>query len=373
MLSLLSTRLARSTLFLTYCPCLLELMMIPMPACKRKYSKRLSYLQNNWMFRMVKQVVLPRVHGLALKTTVAAVRVNALLCFSDMVHIVDKKSVLDILQTIHQCTAVDHSSPTLMCTLGVANSILKQFGIEFVAEYILPLLIPLLITQQLNVQQFAKYMLFVKDALRKIEEKRGVTLTDAGVSEVRTLPAFEGRPSGQMNKSASNIPSIPKRSSSWDEDWLPARVAPTAIQSITTTSKTQPSVQSQPVQVNSRYSRSSTSSIASTQEPPSSCPAVDVEWPPQSLSGVTIQLGDIEKLDVNKGASPNSTLDTIDPFANWPPRPSGTSSVLSSLNNGTTASTANDYGLSNSATTNGLSIQSASWASSLQSSSEFER
>lgn len=51
---------------------------------------------------------------------------NALLCFSDMVHILDKKSVLDILQTIQQCTAVDHSAPTLMCTLGVANSILKQ-------------------------------------------------------------------------------------------------------------------------------------------------------------------------------------------------------------------------------------------------------
>lgn len=198
-------------------------------------------------------------------------------------------------------------------------------------------------------------------------------MTDAGISEVRTLPASEGHPSGQMNKTACNTPSIPKRSSSWDEDWLPATVALTAIQSITTTSNTQPSIQSQPIQVNSRYSMSSTSSISSAQEPPSSCPAVDIEWPPRSLSGVTTPLGDIEKLNVNKGASPNSSLDTIDPFANWPPRPSGSLSVLSSLNNGTTASTANNYGLRNSATTNGLSMQSASWASSLQSSSEFDR
>ncbi|KAL0359964.1 UNVERIFIED_CONTAM: SCY1-like protein 2 [Sesamum radiatum] len=51
--------------------------------------------------QLVKQIVLPRVHGLALKTTVAAVRVNALLCFSEMVHILDKSAVLDILQTIH--------------------------------------------------------------------------------------------------------------------------------------------------------------------------------------------------------------------------------------------------------------------------------
>jgi len=54
------------------------------------------------------------------------VRVNALLCLSDMIQMLDKHSVLDILQTIQRCTAVDHSAPTLMCTLGVANSIFKQ-------------------------------------------------------------------------------------------------------------------------------------------------------------------------------------------------------------------------------------------------------
>ena len=54
------------------------------------------------------------------------VRVNALLCFGDLVSTLDKHAVLEILQTIHRCTEVDHSAPTLMCTLGVANSILKQ-------------------------------------------------------------------------------------------------------------------------------------------------------------------------------------------------------------------------------------------------------
>lgn len=43
---------------------------------------------------------------------------------------------------------------------------LIQYGVEFAAEHILPLLTPLLTAQQLNVQQFAKYMLFVKDILR---------------------------------------------------------------------------------------------------------------------------------------------------------------------------------------------------------------
>lgn len=123
---------------------------------------------------------------------------NALLCLGDLVHTLDKHAVLEILETIQRCTAVDHSAPTLMCTLGVANSILKQvivftdacnsfpsfficrriwfpvpfglilcqYGVEYVAEHVLPLLVPLLTAQQLNVQQFAKYMLFVKDILR---------------------------------------------------------------------------------------------------------------------------------------------------------------------------------------------------------------
>jgi hypothetical protein len=41
-----------------------------------------------------------------------------------------------------------------------------QYGVEFVAEHVLPLLMPLLTAQQLNVQQFAKYMLFVKNMLQ---------------------------------------------------------------------------------------------------------------------------------------------------------------------------------------------------------------
>ncbi|XP_050897073.1 SCY1-like protein 2 A [Lathyrus oleraceus] len=117
--------------------------------------------------QLVKQVILPRVHGLALKTTVAAVRVNVLLCLGEMVNRLDKHVVLEILQTIQRCTAVDHSPPTLVCTLGVANSIFKQYGVEYVAEHVLPLLMPLLTAQQLNVQQFAKYMLFVKNILHK--------------------------------------------------------------------------------------------------------------------------------------------------------------------------------------------------------------
>ncbi|GER27609.1 kinase family protein [Striga asiatica] len=312
--------------------------------------KKTTQLAKQLDAQLVKQTILPRVHGLALKTTVAAVRVNALLCFSDMVHILDKTAVLDVLQTIQRCTAVDHSAPTLMCTLGVANSILKQYGIEFVAEHVLPLITPLLITQQLNVQQFAKYMAFVKDVLRKIEEKRGVTLTDTGLPGTRPSHLVDNlTSSGQINKNVSTAPSITKRGSSWDEDWVPARTAHTTIQPMTATSASQPTVQRQPAQVNpSGYSTPL----------PSSCPAVDVEWPPRSSSSATTQL---ENLNGNKKGTPDSSLDEIDPFANWPPRPSGPPSVS---NNGTTALSSNNFGTSinNINTANGLNYQSASWS-----------
>lgn len=41
-----------------------------------------------------------------------------------------------------------------------------QMGVEYAAEHLLPLLCPLLTAQQLNLQQFAKYMHFVKEVLR---------------------------------------------------------------------------------------------------------------------------------------------------------------------------------------------------------------
>ncbi|XP_051139622.1 SCY1-like protein 2 A isoform X2 [Andrographis paniculata] len=319
--------------------------------------------------QLVKQTVLPRVHGLALKTTVAAVRVNALLCLGDLVHILDKTAVLDILKTIQRCTAVDHSAPTLMCTLGVATSILKQYGIEFVAEHVLPLLIPLLITQQLNVQQFAKYMLFVKDVLRKIEEKRGVTLSDSGFSEMKS-PPLEGDMSGQANKAVSAVPSVPKRSSSWDDDWVPSRIAPTKLQSSTAASTSQPAVPSQASQGGTPvFSMSVTSSASSSQQMPSSCPPVDIEWPPRSVSGgAATQFDDLKTLNGNKGTL-DLGLNDIDPFANWPPRPSVSSS---SANNGTgVVPSVNKFGPSSAATaSNGSTFQSTSWPMSMQTSSE---
>ncbi|KAA3468436.1 SCY1-like protein 2 isoform X1 [Gossypium australe] len=180
--------------------------------------RKSAFLAKQLDLQLVKQAILPRIHGLALKTTVSAVRVNALLCLGDLVHTLDKGSVQDVLQTIQQCTAVDRSAPTLLCTLGVSNSVLKKYGVEFTAEHVLPLLTPLLTAQQLNVQQFTKYMLFVKDVLRKIEEKRGVISTDSGTPDVKHAVTANGLQS-QALSNASGTVAPAKSSPAWDEAW----------------------------------------------------------------------------------------------------------------------------------------------------------
>ncbi|CAN4118082.1 unnamed protein product [Withania somnifera] len=311
---------------------------------------------------------MPRVHGLALKTTVAAVRVNALLCLGDMVPTLDKPSVLDILQTIQRCTAVDRSAPTLMCTLGVGNSILKKNGIEFVAEHVLPLLMPLLIAQQLNVQQFAKYMAFVKEILRKIEEKRGVTLSDSGnpAVNVKSSLSVDSQMPGQVNKTSAS------RSLSWDEDWIPPRGPSTSVQS-SMTLPAQSATSGQSIQVTSGPSQLYMASGVSSQQLLSSCPAVDVEWPPRPSSLGTTILGDSEKQPEKMGEL-GSSLDEIDPFANWPPRPSGSSLASHSVNNGTMAPfTSRPVSNSSATLLNGLNSQTHvldSWAFSTQISSQ---
>ncbi|CAL1351933.1 unnamed protein product [Linum trigynum] len=322
--------------------------------------------------QLVKQAILPRVHGLALKTTVAAVRVNALLCFVEFAHSLDKHAVLDMLQTIGRCTAVDRSAPTLMCTLGVANSILKQFGVEFVAEHVLPLLSPLLTAQQLNVQQFAKYMLFVKDVLRMIEEKRGVTVSDSGIPEAKTLPFANGSQSQASSKSTGTVASAVKKSPSWDEDWGPVTKGSTTVPIPSVSSNPSPAPTTMTSSGNQQQPLQSLSSMAS-QQPAVSCTPVDIEWPPRSSSsGVNPQQSDGWGQSSTVTSSSTPAVDDTDPFADWPPRPSSsTTSTSNTLNNGRVGSLTPNYGSSLGTTTSNSSTQSNgsnSWAFNNQNS-----
>ncbi|KAK4783642.1 hypothetical protein SAY86_008016 [Trapa natans] len=319
--------------------------------------KKSAYLAKQLDIQLVKQAILPRVHGLALKTTVAAVRVNALLCLGELVSMLDKHACLDILQTIQRCTAVDHSAPTLMCTLGVANSMLKQYGVEFAAEHILPLLAPLLTAQQLNVQQFAKYMLFVKDILRKIEEKRGVTVSETGGAEVKNSLGDVGAASQALASTMGSVNSEPKNVPAWDDDWsIPKRGSQPAPQNFATNAAPTPtplpissgvsqSIHMPSMQTLSSPMPSAAPAVSSQQSVSVTCsPVSDIEWPPRASPMPSTQLNDAKKqqptMMSTEGPSTQG-FDDIDPFADWPPRPTtGGLLGVSGASNGNTASAA---------------------------------
>ncbi|KAK9271347.1 hypothetical protein L1049_026937 [Liquidambar formosana] len=100
----------------------------------------------------------------------------------------------------------------------------------------------------------------------------------------------------------------------------------------------------------------------------SSCPPV--EWP-QASSTVTLQLGDTDKKNENMGSS-STSFDDMDPFANWPPRPTSFLSGSGSSNNGTIGPPTNKFGSDlNTVSANGLNFQTNinnSWAFDTQTS-----
>ena len=57
-----------------------------------------------------------------------------------------------------QVSAVDHTASTVMCVLGLGESISKQYGLGIAAREVLPMLTPLLVLPSLSGQQFSSAM-----------------------------------------------------------------------------------------------------------------------------------------------------------------------------------------------------------------------
>lgn len=210
---------------------------------------------------------------------------------------------------------------------------------------------------------------------RKIEEKRGVTVTDSGIPEVKPSPSVNGLLSQPLSKISGTVKSTTKSSPAWDEDWGPTtKGTATSLQnSRNNIPSTQPDLGFQPIQVNSLQSQFSTTPAVSSQQTALSCPPVDIEWPPRASTGVSPQLGDDNK-QLNAGTSSTSSFNDIDIFADWPPRPTGSVSGAGASNNGTIGQPANKNGsYPISSTPNSMSFQmnsNNSWAFDTHSSIE---
>ncbi|KAF2290581.1 hypothetical protein GH714_014520 [Hevea brasiliensis] len=179
--------------------------------------------------------------------------------------------------------------------LKKSSSLAKQLDVQLVKHSILPRVHGLALKRTIAVK------------------KRGVTVTDSGVPEVKTAPFPNGLQSQALSKTSGTVPPASKKSS--------------------------------------------LISAVPGQQTTASCPPVDIEWPPRASSSVTPQLRDADK-QLNTGASCSSSFDDLDPFANWPPRPSGSSSASGTSNNGSLGSMGNNYSTSlNASMPNNMNFQ----------------
>lgn len=146
-------------------------------------------------------------------------------------------------------------------------------------------------------------------------------MNDSGVPEVKPGSVADGIQFQTPTQKVEKVASAAKNSPAWDEDWaLP----------------TKSSVSRGPGPANSQFNNSTVQSQQSNQTTvPTTCPPVDIEWPPRQSSNVTTQrANDGTQLNAT-GTSSTPTFDELDPFANWPPRPNGASIASGGFHNGT--------------------------------------
>ena len=170
---------------------------------------------------------------------------------------------------------------------------------------------------------------------RKIEEKRGVTVNDSGIPEVKPHSTANGVPFQSLTQTPEKVASAAKSSPAWDEDWgSPSKDFAVgnhaSSHQVTNNQFNKSSNQSQPLQ--------------NKATAPTTCPPVDIEWPPRQSSSLTTP-AIADETQLNTGTSSTPGFDELDPFANWPPRPktpnNGASVASTGLNNGTASGSNN--------------------------------
>ncbi|GAB9475613.1 Scy1 protein kinase [Globisporangium polare] len=139
-------------------------------------------------YRILKQVILPRVNKLILTPPQMSVRVNALLWMAKSFHVFDKDLLIEsVLPTLQQTLQTDKSPAVCMCILGCYDNLGKHLGPEFVAKLIIPAVAPLLWEKTLNNSQFDLVCEKIQDMLKAVIQERDKVFTaESSVNSVTT-------------------------------------------------------------------------------------------------------------------------------------------------------------------------------------------
>ncbi|RLN82429.1 hypothetical protein BBJ28_00012372 [Nothophytophthora sp. Chile5] len=139
-------------------------------------------------YRILKQVILPRVNKLILTPPQPSVRINALLWLAKSFHVFDKDLLIEsVLPTLQQTLQEDKTPAACMCILGCYDNLGKHLGPEFTAKLIIPAVAPLLWEATLNNSQFDMVCEKIQDMLKAVINERDKTFnSQSSVNTVTT-------------------------------------------------------------------------------------------------------------------------------------------------------------------------------------------
>lgn len=193
-------------------------------------------------YRILKQVILPRVNKLILQPPQMSVRVNALLWLAKSFHVFDKDLLIEsVIPTLVQTLQTDKTPAVCMCILGCYDNLGKHLGPEFIAKLIIPAVAPLLWEQTLNNSQFDVVCEKMQDMLKAVISERdkgfsaetsvssvstGITAASGMTEAVRAAEASRERETGvaAANKLLSEEYNPPKKEVKHDGE--PKRLEP---------------------------------------------------------------------------------------------------------------------------------------------------
>ncbi|CEG49390.1 scy1 protein kinase [Plasmopara halstedii] len=149
-------------------------------------------------YRILKQVILPRVNKLILTPPQPSVRINALLWLAKSFHVFDKDLLIEsVLPTLQQTLHEDKTPAACMCILGCYDNLGKHLGPEFIAKLIIPAVAPLLWEQTLTNSQFDLVCEKMQDMLKAVISDRDKSFTSQ--SSVGTVTTGITAASGLSN------------------------------------------------------------------------------------------------------------------------------------------------------------------------------
>uniref|UniRef100_A0AAV1VD63 Protein kinase domain-containing protein n=1 Tax=Peronospora matthiolae TaxID=2874970 RepID=A0AAV1VD63_9STRA len=129
-------------------------------------------------YRILKQVILPRVNKVILSPPQPSVRINALLWLAKSFHVFDKDLLIEsVLPTLQLTLQADKTPAACMCILGCYDNLGKHLGPEFAATLIIPAVAPLLWEQSLNNAQFDMVCEKIQDMLKAVISERDKSFT----------------------------------------------------------------------------------------------------------------------------------------------------------------------------------------------------